>query len=61
MKFKQCEYCSASLDFGKRCNCREEAEAKRKRLESLVTQDTDGQLELSDGIEIKINEKNKEE
>jgi hypothetical protein len=46
MKYRECEHCGASLDFGEKCNCIEESEAKKKQYESLFCLDADGQIKF---------------
>ena len=34
MIFRECDLCGASLDPGERCNCREEAEAQKRKADA---------------------------
>lgn len=46
MKFRTCERCGASLDFGEKCDC---FEIKRKRLDRLMTllsTENNGQIKM---------------
>lgn len=56
MKFKECECCGASLDFGERCECEEIKETKLNELLSLFNQDEDGQLILGGQYEHSKNQ-----
>ncbi len=38
MYFNECPYCGASLDPGEKCDCQEEKEQKRKRIEESLPQ-----------------------
>ena len=46
MKYKECEYCGAALDFGEKCDCLEESEIKRKRINALLNQESNGQISI---------------
>ena len=37
--YRTCPYCGAAFDPGEKCNCQEEAERARKRLEELYKQE----------------------
>lgn len=41
-----CEVCGAWLDPGEKCDCREEKEQSRKKLESMIRIQPDGQYRL---------------
>lgn len=49
MKFQECVYCGASLDFGEKCSCQEESKIKRKQYESLFCMESDGQITILGG------------
>lgn len=33
LKFRECEYCGSSLDFGEKCDCKKAVEKRKKLIE----------------------------
>lgn len=42
----QCPLCGAYLDFGEKCDCREEKDKNIKKIASVLTESSDGQIAL---------------
>lgn len=55
MKYRECRHCGASLDFGEKCNCREQKENKEKILSELFKQESNGQFNISECLKVNKN------
>ena len=42
----KCPFCGFYLDYGEKCDCREEKKQKLEKMESLLSSDSDGQIKL---------------
>ena len=54
MYCRKCEFCGANLDPGERCDCHERAKENKKKIESMLFTESDGQMVLKEALEYGI-------
>ena len=50
MYYNECPFCGCNLDPGERCECRDEKEKKKRKVEDLLTISSDGQIVLKEAV-----------
>ena len=50
MYYNECTFCGCNLDPGERCECRDEKEKKKRKVEDLLTISSGGQIVLKEAV-----------
>ena len=50
MYYNECPFCGCNLDPGERCDCRDEKEKEKRKVEDLLTISSDGQIVLKEAV-----------
>lgn len=50
MYYNRCGICGANLDPGERCDCYERAKENKKKIESMLFTERDGQMILREAV-----------